>query len=60
VVNESLSSQLVNLEELSDEDLKNLEKQFQRVRKKESGTETISAILSRMSRADYTSKAKAW
>jgi low affinity Fe/Cu permease len=39
-------NQLVDLEDLSDEDLKNLEKQFQRVRKKESGTKAIPAILS--------------
>jgi len=51
---------LIELEDLSDENLKNLEKQFQRVRKKQSGTETIPAILSRMSRANCTSKAKAW
>jgi low affinity Fe/Cu permease len=53
-------NQLVDLEDLSDEDLKNLEKQFQRVHKKQSGTETVPAILSRMSRADCISKAKAW
>jgi hypothetical protein len=51
---------LIELEDLSDENVKNLEKQFQRVRKKQSGTETIPAILSRMSRANCTSKAKAW